>query len=238
MHGKILVCEIEIKDIRTELTYWKNAVMCYVLGAHPPFAVLNGFIQRMWAKHRINKISMLKNRIVLVRFDIEMGENEMLQGGIYRFDNKPFIVKAWDPNMEFNREELYSVPIWVKLLGLDFKYWSPKGLSKIGSLIGKPLMVDHQIEKNIGLNFARLLIEVDIDGPLSKKIMFKNERGNLVELKVQYDWKPILCKCSNKYGHNEEACRRKKTKTQQKKIGDQANKVAKGRRARRRQEIT
>ncbi|MCE5167020.1 hypothetical protein HAX54_033942 [Datura stramonium] len=29
-----------------------------------------------------------------------------------------------------------TLPIWVKLSGLDFKYWSPKELSKIGVLIG------------------------------------------------------------------------------------------------------
>lgn len=68
--------------------------------------------------------------------------------------------------MEFTKEELQSVPIWVKLLGLDLKYWSPVGLSKIGSLIGLPLMVDSHTEKKQGLQFAKLLIEVDIDSEL------------------------------------------------------------------------
>lgn len=120
--GEAAVCEIELEDISLEIEYWRNTVVCYVLGAHPPFTVMNGFIQRQWAKHGINKISMLKNGIVLVRFDTELGKNEVLQGGIYHFDNKPFIVKSWSPDMEFTRDELYTVPIWVKLLGLDFKY--------------------------------------------------------------------------------------------------------------------
>lgn len=46
--------------------------------------------------------------------------------------------------------------IWIKFPGLDFKYWSKKGLSKIG----KPLMVDQNTEDRNGLNFARLLVEV------------------------------------------------------------------------------
>lgn len=56
----------------------------------------------------------------------------MLQGGIYHFDDKPFIVKAWDPETEFTRGELYSIPIWIKFPGLDFKYGSSTALSKIG----------------------------------------------------------------------------------------------------------
>ncbi|XP_070017036.1 uncharacterized protein [Nicotiana sylvestris] len=102
--------------------------------------------------------------------------------------------------MEFSREELHSVPIWVKLSGLDFKYWSPKGLSKIGCLIGKPLMVDQHTESKLGLNFSRLLIEVVIDTPLPEKVMFRSEKGNLVEQQVRYNWKPILCKYCSKYG--------------------------------------
>ncbi|XP_019263375.1 PREDICTED: uncharacterized protein LOC109241110 [Nicotiana attenuata] len=184
-------------------------------GAHPPFTVLNGYIQRQWAKHGINKVVMLRNGIVLVRFDTELGKNEVMQGGIYHFDNKPFTVKAWSPDMEFTREELYTVTIWVKLPGLDFKYWSPKGLSKIGSLIGKLLMVDQNTEKKMGLNFARLLIEVYIDMSLPEKVYFRNEKGSLVEQRVHYDWKPTICKYCHKFGH-EEVRYWKKNKPQQK----------------------
>ncbi|XP_059293843.1 uncharacterized protein LOC132046996 isoform X1 [Lycium ferocissimum] len=184
LHEEVPVCEIDLENISSEILYWKNVIVCYVLGAHPPFSVLNGFVQRQWAKHGINKVSMLKNEIVLVRFESEIGKNEVLQGGIYHFDNKSFIVKAWNPDMEFIIEELYTVPIWVKLPGLDFKYWGPKRLSKIGSLIGKPLMVDRNTEKKIGLNCVKLLIEVDIDTPLPEKVFFRSKRGYLLEQKV------------------------------------------------------
>nr|XP_016440454.1 PREDICTED: uncharacterized protein LOC107766217 [Nicotiana tabacum] len=188
----------------------KSVVVCYVLGPHPHFAILNGYVRRLWEKHGINKVSMLKNSIVLVRFDSVAGKNEVLKEGIYHFDNKPFIVKAWNPDMEFTRDELYTVPIWVKLLGLELKYWSSKGLSKTGSLIGKPLMVGNHTLKKVGLSFARLLIEVEMDTPLPKKVYFKNERGLLMEQKVQYDWKLILCKTCKKYGHDEQVCKAKK----------------------------
>lgn len=46
----------------------------------------------------------------------------------------------------------------------------------------------------MGLSFARLLIEVEIDAKLPDKVFFKNEKGMLVEQKMQYDWKTTLCK--------------------------------------------
>ncbi|XP_060210447.1 uncharacterized protein LOC132637367 [Lycium barbarum] len=208
-YGESTITDIDLEDIESEIIYWKTTIVCYVLGAHPPFTVINGYIQRMWAKHGLNKVAMMKNGVVLVRFDTIEGKNEVLQGGIYHFDNKPFIVKAWDLEMEFTRAELYSVPIWIKLPGLDFKYWSSAGLSNIGSLIGKPLMADRNTEKKQGLNFARILVEVNMDAKLPDLVLFRNERGNVVEQKVIYDWKPTLCSYRDKYGHSIEECRKK-----------------------------
>lgn len=61
----------------------------------------------------------------MVRFDSEVGKNEVVEGGIYHFDNKSFIVKAWTADMEFRRDELYTISIKIGLPGLDFKYLEP-----------------------------------------------------------------------------------------------------------------
>ncbi|KAH0743129.1 hypothetical protein KY290_031122 [Solanum tuberosum] len=134
-HGEGSIIGIDLEDIESEVNYWNNKVVCYVLGAHPPFTVINGYIQRIWANYGLNKVVMLKNGVIIVRFDSVEGKEEVLKGGIYHFDNKPFIVKTWSMDREFTKEELIYVPIWIKLPGLDFKYWSPIGLSKIGKKV-------------------------------------------------------------------------------------------------------
>lgn len=101
----------------------------------------------------------------------------------------------------------------VKFPGLDFKYWSPKGLSKIGSLVGKTLMAYQYTEQKVGLSFTRLLIEVEMDQNLPEKIQFRNEKGIIVEQRVIYDLRPYLCKHCQKYGHTEVECRKKKAIT-------------------------
>ncbi|XP_015060309.1 uncharacterized protein LOC107006214 [Solanum pennellii] len=175
------VCEIDFEDINTELAYWKNAIVCYILGSYLLITIMNGYVRRIRGNHEVDKVSMLKNRIVLVHFDTIEGKNVVLQGGIYHFDSKPVIVKAWNPDMEFSKEVLSTFPIWVKLPGLEFKYWSLKGLSKIGSLIGKPLMVYNHTENKMRLSFARLPIEVKMDTTLPEKVYFENEKGLLMD---------------------------------------------------------
>lgn len=166
----------------------------------------------------------MRNGIVMVRFDNEEGKQEVLEGGIYHFDNKPVIVKAWAPEMEFSKEELLTVPIWIRLPGLDFKYWSAKGLSKIGSLVGKPLMVDKQTEKKLGLSYARMLVEVNVGQKLPEEVLFRNEKGIIISQSVTYDWKPSLCDHCKKYGHEKEECRKLKPAKEKKvEITDTSN---------------
>lgn len=119
---------------------------------------------------------MLKSEVTVVRVATEIGKQKVIQGGIYHFDNKPFIVKAWTPDLEFTKEELLTVPIWIKFSSINFKYWSPRGLNKVGSLVRKPFMVDQNIKKRNGLNFERLLVEVKMDAKLPDVVLFRNEK--------------------------------------------------------------
>lgn len=99
------------------------------------------------------------------------------------------------------------MPIWVKLPGLDFKYWSARLLSNIGSLVGKALMVDKHTKKKIGLNFATLLVEVEAGVTLPNEIAFRNDKGIVI---TTYDWKPSICEHCHKYGHEKYNCRKLK----------------------------
>ncbi|KAG5624322.1 hypothetical protein H5410_009540 [Solanum commersonii] len=142
------IVEIKIEDIRSKS----------LVGASQWYDTFRGYR----GSTDIDKIAMLKNGVLAVRFETVIRKHEALQGGIYHFDNKPFIVKEWTPELKFSKEELQTVLIWVKFPGLNFKYWSRTGLSKIGSLIGKPMTVDHNTEEKNGLNVARILIEVEM----------------------------------------------------------------------------
>ncbi|PHU04973.1 hypothetical protein BC332_25795 [Capsicum chinense] len=91
---EITMVEIHDDDIKSETNYWKHSIICYVLGAYSPFSVLNRYVQRKYGKLGINKVSMMKNGAFIVRLDNTEGKEEVLQGGIYYFDNEPLIVKG------------------------------------------------------------------------------------------------------------------------------------------------
>jgi len=47
---------LEKSEVESEAIYWQNAVLCTVLGVNPPFEVMKGFLQWIWASYDIDKI--------------------------------------------------------------------------------------------------------------------------------------------------------------------------------------
>ncbi|KAM3304511.1 hypothetical protein P3S67_011377 [Capsicum chacoense] len=92
-----------------------------------------------------------------------------IEEGIQTFDRKP-MVKGWTPDVEMN-----------------------KALTKITILIGKPLKTDSVTTNKERLMYARVLVEVTLDQDFPNSIMFENEKGQIIEQKVHYEWRPVLC---------------------------------------------
>lgn len=43
-NADLKLVEIELEDISSEIEYWRNSVVCYVMGAYPPFSVIKVFV--------------------------------------------------------------------------------------------------------------------------------------------------------------------------------------------------
>ncbi|XP_074297304.1 uncharacterized protein LOC141628012 [Silene latifolia] len=128
-----------------------------------------------------------------------------LQSGPLFFDNKPFIVKDWNPGMKLVKQKPVVVPVWIRLYDLDIKYWG-LALPKIVGLVGKPICSDQATKNKEFLGFARYLVEVKVGEQLPDSIQFIDEHDNCqTQLdmkrvsvrtakpkKVQQVWKPKI----------------------------------------------
>lgn len=61
-------CTIEEEDIQSEIEYWRNSVVVYVLGANPPYHVMSGYLHRIWRAKGIDKIVQVLQGVFVVRF--------------------------------------------------------------------------------------------------------------------------------------------------------------------------
>ncbi|KAK9714227.1 hypothetical protein RND81_06G080100 [Saponaria officinalis] len=187
-----------------------TAVVCYILGANPPASVITGFINRIWRKHGYDNLSFLQNGVFLVHFPSVEAQQAALQGGYLLFDNKPLIVKELTPGLKLAKETVTSVPVWIRLIDLNLKFWGKKCLEKLAGEVGKFVRCDVYIEQRIHIAYARILVELPMDQPIVKEVSFLDENDVLCVVKVEHEWLPVMCtKCSG-FGHGADGCKRVK----------------------------
>ncbi|KAJ8420659.1 hypothetical protein Cgig2_021461 [Carnegiea gigantea] len=104
--------KLDKEDVDSEVEYWQNVVLCSVLGTNSPFEVIKGFLNRIWSDFAIYKILHVRKGVFLVRFENLQDKQQVEKRGIYYFDNKPFLVKAWNPKMDLHTETIKSLPLW------------------------------------------------------------------------------------------------------------------------------
>ncbi|XP_074266808.1 uncharacterized protein LOC141590095 [Silene latifolia] len=197
------------EDVKEELEYWKNSVYGFILGANPPVEVVEGFLKRLWSNYPIDKISFCANGVFLVRFRTSQARQQILQQGQFLFDNKPLIVRPWDEGVALEKEDIKEVPVWVKIFNLPLKFWG-KCLPRIARIMGKFVRCDDATQGKTRLSFARVMIDVPFGQPIPESVKFRDVDGSTISLKVEFEWKPLLCTQCQGVGHEAAKCRKGK----------------------------
>jgi len=97
------------------------------------------------------------------------------------------VVKGWNAELDIHTENLKSIPFWIRFSNLELKYWGISSLSKIGSLIGIPIKTDQYTKSKSMIQYARMLIEVPIEGPFPDYADFFNKKGQLTRQQVHFE---------------------------------------------------
>ncbi|KAJ8421598.1 hypothetical protein Cgig2_020787 [Carnegiea gigantea] len=142
----------------------------------------------------INNVLLARKCIFIIRFPSLQDKNTVPKKGIYFFDKRPFIVKAWNEGLI---------------------------LSKIGSMLGILIKTDKPTKEKIALSYARLLIKMPVNGLFPDSIDFISEGDGVIRQFVKYEWKPKKCIHCLMLGHEEQNCRKKYTVRQEWRVKQQ-----------------
>ncbi|XP_074315533.1 uncharacterized protein LOC141651732 [Silene latifolia] len=211
------------EDVKDQLEFWKSAVYGFVLCANPPVDVVEGFLRRLWAKFPIDRVSFFPNVVFLVRFKTIAARDLVLQQGHFLFNNKPLIVRPWSEDVLLEKSEVKDVPVWVRLHNLPLKFWG-KCLPKIAGLLGAFVRCDAATTDKTRLGFDRVMVDVKFGAPIPESIKFLDEDGCLLKIKVEFEWKPLLCVKCNGIGHESKKCKTLKEPGTQKVVVQQKGK--------------
>lgn len=102
------------------MRYYRNLLL-FVIFWVVLHNVMEGFINRIWGKIGVDKAALAGMGVYLVRFTRLLRKSYMRVPNL--LDSKPVILKEWHEDMNLVKDHVQLVPIWVKLQGLDVKYW-------------------------------------------------------------------------------------------------------------------
>ncbi|KAK4737685.1 hypothetical protein R3W88_001382 [Solanum pinnatisectum] len=176
------IVEILEEDVARDNEKWAPSIVIYVVGTAPSIGAMERFILEQGTFTNKPVILYHKDGYFVVRFANEGERDMVLCSGPHYLMRRPVIMKPWVPEFNFKEEILTTIPLWVKLPNLPLNCWNEVVLSKIGSILGKPLYADECTSQVNRISFARILVEVDI--------------------KVWFEWKPIFCQKCLQVGHS------------------------------------
>lgn len=178
--------EFTSEDLDEEAELWKNALVDTIPGAKPLFKEMVGFVHRAWSRYEIPRIHLLKLEVFLFNFQTEKAKMDIL-ARYWTVKDSPLLLKEW--SSEFNHEEPKNsrAPVWIKLPCLNIQLWTKKGLSKIASALGVPMSTDGLTDKRGMLNYARILVEIDLNVPVKQHLRCKLPDGSFYKQQLLYE---------------------------------------------------
>ncbi|XP_062075210.1 uncharacterized protein LOC133779239 [Humulus lupulus] len=200
------VAKLDMEEIKVEASFWKSAIICVVIGANPPLAVFEGFVKRIWGNLGIVSVAQMNAGFTMVKFRDEATKDLVLESGVVHFDRKSVVLRPWTTDIE-SLKSIKSVPVWVRLPDLGLQYWGVNCLSALVSTIGKPIMIDKITQNRSMIKFARVLVEMEITDSLPKFISYFNEKGQIADQIIEYEWMPTKCSNCKKLGHSISSCK-------------------------------
>ncbi|KAL2923996.1 hypothetical protein RDABS01_015487 [Bienertia sinuspersici] len=192
-------------DIQPEVDYWKPSIVSFVIGANPPGKIMEGFFRRVWREHGVDKVITIKRGMFLVRFNSMENRDKVMNMDRLFFDSKPVVLKPWHLDIDVTQDEIKRIPIWVHM-ELNFKYWGAKCLEKIVKPVGTLIKVDNVTAQRKKLHYARCMIEVDINQKFPMAVQFLNEKNEITNVPITYEWKPEICSKCKRMGHASQQC--------------------------------
>ncbi|GJW13490.1 copia protein [Tanacetum coccineum] len=189
----------------------------FFLGKRVAYPVVANYVRNTWGKYRLVR-SMFNSSTGLFSFQFSSmdGLDAMLENVSWFIRNNPLILKKWHPDENLLKEDVSTVPVWVKLHGIPVTTFSEDGLSAIATKLGTPLMLDSYTSDMCMQSWgrssnARVMIELRADVELKDNIFVAMPKitrvGHYIcNVRVENEWKPPRCASCKVFRHIHEEC--------------------------------
>jgi hypothetical protein len=94
---------------------WQSTLVGHYVGQKLSYPVVNSIAKKNMRLLRSSNVLSSENGFFLFTFDHVDHATNVLERAPWHMENKPLVFKRWQPNMQFLKDDLAKVPVWVKL---------------------------------------------------------------------------------------------------------------------------
>lgn len=81
--------------------------------------------------------------------------------------------------------------------------WGKSILSKVASVLGSSICLDQDTLNGNRLDMARMCVNMDISSSFPDSVTLKSDKGKIISIRLENEWKPQHCRSCGKLGHIE-----------------------------------
>lgn len=167
------------------------------------------FAFKMWGSRGLLKVFQKDPQTYVLKFDNERNRDAVIARGTWYVGRRPMVVTCW--GIKPGKDNISTIPLWIKLSNIPDSYWTADGLSRLSSVVGKPLGADDLTAKLELLPFARMQVLYRLGDPLPEDISAVvldpiTEEKSVVKVSISYPFRPMFCSGCNSLGHTVGAC--------------------------------
>ena len=108
--GKIIV-EPPAEIFDEGVDCWKNAVIGQFIGQMPNFSLLQRLVNILWGADGEVNVRPAGSNLFLIQFPNSIARDRVLETGPWHIQNKPLILRKWEPGMETLEFNFAKLPI-------------------------------------------------------------------------------------------------------------------------------
>ena len=92
-----------------------NSLFGYFLGKRLAFPIVENYVKNTWAKYGLKRVTMNSDGFLFFKFTSLEGMEQVIENGPWLIRMAPLILNTWTPNTKLVKEDITSIPVWVKL---------------------------------------------------------------------------------------------------------------------------
>ncbi|KAF7152148.1 hypothetical protein RHSIM_Rhsim01G0276400 [Rhododendron simsii] len=181
---------------------WKDCLVGHFVDKKIPFLTIKSIAFRRWANYGL--VDVLSNEKGFYFFQFGSAEvcRQIVETGPWHFGSRLMVLQIWNADIDYEKEVLAKLPMWIQLYSVPLQVWTAAGLSYIASSVGKHLYADEMTETAKRISYAKICVEVDVVS-LPHSVDLLTASGKTVSIAIKYPWRPAKCVSCNVFGHSE-----------------------------------